>query len=48
MWPDKAPKKHVWHCPVRIAPGDRALSDEERATVARRALAATGIAPSRR
>ncbi|MCZ1009873.1 relaxase/mobilization nuclease domain-containing protein [Streptomyces lydicus] len=42
---DKAPKKHVWHCPVRTAPGDRALSDEEWATVARRVLNATGIAP---
>ncbi|MCX4764139.1 relaxase/mobilization nuclease domain-containing protein [Streptomyces sp. NBC_01275] len=42
---DKAPKKHVWHCPVRTAPGDRHLSDDEWATVARRVLNATGIAP---
>ncbi|WP_030414402.1 relaxase/mobilization nuclease domain-containing protein [Streptomyces sp. NRRL S-1448] len=42
---DNAPKKHVWHCPVRTAPGDRILSDEEWATVALRVLAATGIAP---
>ncbi|MCT9076404.1 relaxase/mobilization nuclease domain-containing protein [Streptomyces fulvoviolaceus] len=42
---DKAPKKHVWHCPVRTAPGDRILSDEEWATVARRVLNSTGIAP---
>ena len=42
---DKAPKKHVWHCPVRTAPGDRHLSDDEWATVARRVLDATGIAP---
>ncbi|MFE1988744.1 relaxase/mobilization nuclease domain-containing protein [Streptomyces mirabilis] len=42
---DKAPKKHVWHCPVRTAPGDRHLSDDEWATVARRVLSATGIAP---
>ncbi|MEU9503897.1 mobilization protein [Streptomyces sp. NPDC048196] len=42
---DKAPKKHVWHCPVRTAPGDRTLTDEEWATVARRVLNATGIAP---
>ncbi|MGI5258789.1 relaxase/mobilization nuclease domain-containing protein [Streptomyces angustmyceticus] len=42
---DKAPKKHVWHCPVRTAPGDRTLTDGEWATVARRVLAATGIAP---
>ncbi|MFG2207312.1 hypothetical protein [Streptomyces sp. NPDC048638] len=31
---DKAPKKHVWHCPVRTAPGDRTLTDGEWATVA--------------
>ncbi|GHJ40481.1 hypothetical protein Sm713_60900 [Streptomyces sp. TS71-3] len=43
---DKAPKKHVWHCPVRTAPGDRILSDEEWGTVARRVLNATGIAPN--
>ncbi|MGW1836709.1 relaxase/mobilization nuclease domain-containing protein [Streptomyces sp. NPDC002067] len=42
---DKAPKKHVWHCPVRTAPGDRHLTDDEWATVARRILHATGIAP---
>ncbi|MFE6686032.1 relaxase/mobilization nuclease domain-containing protein [Streptomyces sp. NPDC057743] len=42
---DKAPNKHVWHCPVRTAPGDPTLSDDEWATVARRILAATGIAP---
>ncbi|MFS0695684.1 relaxase/mobilization nuclease domain-containing protein [Streptomyces nitrosporeus] len=42
---DKAPKEHVWHCSVRAAPEDRALSDEEWATVARRVLNATGIAP---
>ncbi|MFB7635639.1 relaxase/mobilization nuclease domain-containing protein [Streptomyces sp. NPDC056149] len=42
---DKAPKKHVWHCPVRTAPGDRHLTDDEWATVARRVLSATGIAP---
>lgn len=42
---DNAPKKHVWHCPVRTAPGDRILSDEEWVTVARRVLNATGIAP---
>ncbi|MFD9428316.1 MULTISPECIES: relaxase/mobilization nuclease domain-containing protein [unclassified Streptomyces] len=43
---DKAPKEHVWHCSVRAAPEDRALSDEEWATVARRVLNATGIAPA--
>ncbi|MFK0173981.1 relaxase/mobilization nuclease domain-containing protein [Streptomyces sp. NPDC090306] len=36
--------KHVWHCPVRTAPGDRYLTDEEWAEVARRIVHATGIA----
>jgi hypothetical protein len=35
----------VWHCPVRTAPGDRYLTDAEWAEVARRIVAATGIAP---
>jgi len=35
---------HVWHCPVRTAPGDRYLTDEEWAEVARRIVHATGIA----
>jgi hypothetical protein len=39
------PPKHVWHCPVRTAPGDRYLTDTEWAEVARRVVAATGIAP---
>ncbi|SFD61418.1 relaxase/mobilization nuclease domain-containing protein [Streptomyces aidingensis] len=38
-------RRHVWHCPVRTAPGDRHLSDEEWAEVARRIVHATGIAP---
>ncbi|MFE0137324.1 relaxase/mobilization nuclease domain-containing protein [Streptomyces sp. NPDC059037] len=41
----KKPPKHVWHCPVRTAPGDRYLNDAEWAEVARRVVAATGIAP---
>ncbi|MER5544424.1 relaxase/mobilization nuclease domain-containing protein [Streptomyces sp. NPDC002589] len=41
----KKPPKHVWHCPVRTAPGDRYLTDDEWAEVARRVVAATGIAP---
>ncbi|MBT2393692.1 mobilization protein [Streptomyces sp. ISL-1] len=41
----KKPPKHVWHCPVRTAPGDRYLTDTEWAMVARRVVAATGIAP---
>ena len=41
----KKPPQHVWHCPVRTAPGDRYLTAAEWAEVARRAVAATGIAP---
>ncbi|WP_455354040.1 relaxase/mobilization nuclease domain-containing protein [Streptomyces sp. SYSU K217416] len=41
----KKPPQHVWHCPVRTAPGDRYLTDTEWAEVARRVLHATGIAP---
>ncbi|MGP9018643.1 relaxase/mobilization nuclease domain-containing protein [Streptomyces sp. BR1] len=41
----KTPPQHVWHCPVRTAPGDRYLTDAEWAEVARRVVAATGIAP---
>ncbi|MER5972866.1 mobilization protein [Streptomyces sp. NPDC002055] len=42
---DRAPAKHVWHCSVRADPGDRMLTDAEWNTVARRLVAATGIAP---
>ncbi|MFG2971880.1 relaxase/mobilization nuclease domain-containing protein [Streptomyces sp. NPDC048331] len=41
----KKPPRHVWHCPVRTAPGDRYLTDAEWAEVARRIVHATGIAP---
>ncbi|WP_030024227.1 relaxase/mobilization nuclease domain-containing protein [Streptomyces monomycini] len=41
----RAPKQHVWHCSIRAAPDDRPLSDAEWATIARRVVAATGIAP---
>ncbi|MFF7733112.1 relaxase/mobilization nuclease domain-containing protein [Streptomyces sp. NPDC007984] len=41
----RQPPQHVWHCPVRTAPGDRYLTDAEWAKVARRVVAATGIAP---
>ncbi|MEU6918616.1 relaxase/mobilization nuclease domain-containing protein [Streptomyces olindensis] len=41
----RAPDKHVWHCSIRAAPEDRILSDEEWAGIARRVVAATGIAP---
>lgn len=43
---ERAPKEHVWHCSLRTAPEDRPLSDEEWATIARRVLNATGIAPA--
>ncbi|MFD8676330.1 relaxase/mobilization nuclease domain-containing protein [Streptomyces seoulensis] len=36
--------QHVWHCPVRTAPGDRYLTDEEWAVIARRIVHATGLA----
>ncbi|WP_329230247.1 mobilization protein [Streptomyces sp. NBC_01460] len=36
---------HVWHCPVRAAPGDRHLSDAEWADIAQRIVEAAGIAP---
>jgi hypothetical protein len=40
-----APEKYVWHCSIRAAPEDRILSAEEWADIARRVVAATGIAP---
>ncbi|MEU6201561.1 mobilization protein [Streptomyces sp. NPDC047061] len=41
----RAPEKHTWHCSIRAAESDRVLSDEEWADIARRVVAATGIAP---
>jgi len=41
----RAPEKHTWHCSIRAATTDRHLSDEEWADIARRVVAATGIAP---
>ncbi|MEU9609490.1 mobilization protein [Streptomyces sp. NPDC048057] len=41
----RRPKKHVWHLSVRAAPEDPVLSDEDWAAIARRMVAATGIAP---
>jgi hypothetical protein len=41
----RRPKKHVWHLSVRAAPDDPILSDEQWADIARRMVAATGIAP---
>ncbi|MCX4725038.1 relaxase/mobilization nuclease domain-containing protein [Streptomyces sp. NBC_01306] len=43
---DRAPEKHVWHCSIRAAESDRHLADEEWADIARRVVAATGIAPA--
>ncbi|MFG2863132.1 mobilization protein [Streptomyces sioyaensis] len=45
MLGDEAPKHTVWHCPVRAAPEDPILTDEQWADVARRIVAAVGIAP---
>lgn len=41
----KKPPLHVFHVPVRNAPKDRLLSDEEWARVAREMMHAAGIAP---
>ncbi|MEV7412978.1 mobilization protein [Streptomyces althioticus] len=41
----RAPERHVWHCSIRAAPGDRHLTDPEWAHIAHRIVAATGIAP---
>ncbi|MGV9266587.1 relaxase/mobilization nuclease domain-containing protein [Kitasatospora sp. NPDC003701] len=38
-------KNHVWHCPVSLDPDERVLSDDEWGEVARRVVAAVGIAP---
>ncbi|MEU6502742.1 mobilization protein [Streptomyces californicus] len=42
----RAPEKHVWHCSIRATKTDRHLSDDEWADIARRIVAATGIAPT--
>ena len=42
---DQAPEGHLWHCSLRAAPEDRTLTDAEWASIARRVLHATGIAP---
>ncbi|MEU5623023.1 mobilization protein [Streptomyces tendae] len=46
MLGDKAPKYTVWHCPVRAAPEDPLLTDTQWADIARRIVAAAGIAPA--
>ncbi|MEU9245943.1 relaxase/mobilization nuclease domain-containing protein [Streptomyces sp. NPDC048385] len=39
------PAEHVWHLSVRAAPEDPILTDKQWADIARRMVAATGIAP---
>lgn len=43
--PAERPDKPVWHCSVRAAPEDPILTDTQWADIARRMVAATGIAP---
>lgn len=43
--PHSRPALPVWHTSVRAAPGDRILSDDEWADIARRVVAATGVDP---
>ena len=42
---NRRPAEHVWHLSVRAAPEDPVLSDEQWGEIARRMVAATGIAP---
>ncbi|MGW4812504.1 relaxase/mobilization nuclease domain-containing protein [Kitasatospora cineracea] len=42
---NRAPATTIWHCSVRADPGDRHLDDNDWATIARRIVHATGIAP---
>lgn len=39
------PDKPIWHCPLRVAPKDRSLTDAEWAEVAREVVHRTGFAP---
>ncbi|MFB7470557.1 relaxase/mobilization nuclease domain-containing protein [Kitasatospora sp. NPDC056184] len=43
---DRAPGTTIWHCSVRADLGDRHLDDNDWATIARRIVHATGIAPN--
>ncbi|WP_434593176.1 relaxase/mobilization nuclease domain-containing protein [Streptomyces sp. A5-4] len=45
MLGDRAPTTTFWHCPVRAAPEDPILTDAQWAEVARRIVAAAGVAP---
>ncbi|MFJ9086902.1 relaxase/mobilization nuclease domain-containing protein [Streptomyces sp. NPDC102384] len=42
----RAPERHMWHCSIRAATTDRHLTDDDWADIARRVVAATGIAPA--
>ena len=42
--PESVAARQVWHCPLRVAPGDRVLTDAEWAQVARDVVHRTGIA----
>ncbi|MFD6434546.1 relaxase/mobilization nuclease domain-containing protein [Streptomyces venezuelae] len=42
----RRPAKHVWHLSVRAAPDDPHLTDAQWGEIARRMVAATGIAPA--
>ncbi|MFE6025769.1 relaxase/mobilization nuclease domain-containing protein [Streptomyces niveus] len=44
--PSRRPDQHVWHLSVRNSPEDPLLTDEQWADIARRMVAATGIAPT--
>ncbi|GGK23267.1 mobilization protein [Streptomyces camponoticapitis] len=44
--PSRRPEQHVWHLSVRAAPEDPLLTDAQWADIARRMVAATGIAPT--
>ncbi|WP_329077057.1 relaxase/mobilization nuclease domain-containing protein [Streptomyces niveus] len=44
--PSRRPEQHVWHLSVRNSPEDPLLTDEQWADIARRMVAATGIAPT--
>jgi len=43
--PASVTDRMVWHCPLRVAPGHRSLTDAEWAQVARDVMHRTGIAP---
>ncbi|MEV5678945.1 mobilization protein [Streptomyces sp. NPDC052179] len=45
MLGDRARQTTFWHCPVRAAPEDPILTDTQWADIARRIVAAAGIAP---